>query len=1076
MDKIRSRCARQSSLTRKLALGCVATTLAISAQAQPARPAAAAAPAATAPAASNASTGTITGRVYNPITKQYVKDAEVSIRGTDRVVYSEDDGTFQLNDVPAGAVTVEVRYTGYDISTADLTVSGGRIATRDFEITSTAYKSQLKAGEDVIQLSEFVVSSEREGNAKAIQDQKRSMNISNIVASDIFGDVAEGNVGEFLKYMPGVDLEYVEADTRTPRLRGMESQYVGVTMDGMRMASADAFAQYNGSDNTNAGSTVRSFSFEQVSINSLDFIEVNYTNSADQDADTPAGSINMKTKRAFERKGRRVVLQANVMANGEDLTIKKTYGPDDRKNYKLRPGGMFEYSDVFLNNRLGIVLNLSESNMYNQQRLTTYTWSTAPQTATDTRPLVLTGLSFKDGPKFTERSAATFTADFKATSRLTLSLNAVGNYYFGTINNRTVGVTIASPLNAVTPAPNAATQAINNRAAAQGDGITEMSGPASVTAGSVFLRKKTNGITLTPRFEYKLRSLTVDGAFQYSRSTNSYMNAIGDGVVRDTPAGNLTGLTVQAQRSGGDTVDWHVIQTAGPDWANLANYRAGATAFPGVSDDGRYARDEIYQAQGNATYKTSWRMPTTFKTGAKVTEQYHDRENRQPWHAYNWVGGPNAAPGAGLGGNWAAFPSQHVFDMGHGSSFVGLNGGAPIFASRNDIADYFMSHRDEFTSRGNAANYAAAWYENHREVMERFTAFYLQAETKIKRLQVRGGVRYELTETESKQFLPLSNPQVRAAGFPTANSNNPNSDPTTVEGMIYKFTTLPYTKTTGDYDNIFPSLSLKYNVSANLQAQFGYSATIGRPTFDQIADITDVNETNLVVTRSDPNLKPETANNFTARLSYYFEPVGSLAVSAFENSTEDRITDITVDRASFDPAFGDPFFDTYTFQGKGNAQGTSKFRGWMLEYRQALSFLPKPFSGMGIFANYTRNYYLPSEAFLAANPTTRRELRGMVPHTVSGGLTFKSRRITADIKAKWTDVTPFGTQIGRYRKQRTMVDIGAAYQITAKINAFVSGRNVFNVPDYVFDNGDPLRLNKIEYYGTLWTAGVKATF
>jgi hypothetical protein len=57
-----------------------------------------------------------------------------------------------------------------------------------------------------------------------------------------------------------------------------------------------------------------------------------------------------------------------------------------------------------------------------------------------------------------------------------------------------------------------------------------------------------------------------------------------------------------------------------------------------------------------------------------------------------------------------------------------------------------------------------------------------------------------------------------------------------------------------------------------------------------------------------------------------------------------------------------------------------------------------------------------------------------------------------------------------------MVDIGAAYQITAKINAFVSGRNVFNVPDYVFDNDDPLRLNKIEYYGTLWTAGVKATF
>ena len=90
-----------------------------------------------------------------------------------------------------------------------------------------------------VQLQAFTVSSEREGNAKAIMSQRRSMSITTSVASDIFGDVTDGNVGEFLKYLPGVDLDYVESEARGPRLGGMDSQYVGVTFDGIRSASAD---------------------------------------------------------------------------------------------------------------------------------------------------------------------------------------------------------------------------------------------------------------------------------------------------------------------------------------------------------------------------------------------------------------------------------------------------------------------------------------------------------------------------------------------------------------------------------------------------------------------------------------------------------------------------------------------------------------------------------------------------------------------------------------------------------------------------------------------------------------------
>ena len=67
-------------------------------------------------------------------------------------------------------------------------------------------------GASVVKLDQFVVSSEREGNAKAIMEQRNSMNITNSVASDVFGDVAEGNVGEFLKHMPGIELDHARAE------------------------------------------------------------------------------------------------------------------------------------------------------------------------------------------------------------------------------------------------------------------------------------------------------------------------------------------------------------------------------------------------------------------------------------------------------------------------------------------------------------------------------------------------------------------------------------------------------------------------------------------------------------------------------------------------------------------------------------------------------------------------------------------------------------------------------------------------------------------------------------------------
>src|SRR5688572_32937473 len=76
-------------------------------------------------------TGTIQGRVFNPVSKEYVRNAEVRLEGTQQVVYTENDGSFQFLNVPAGEAKVSVTYTGYNTANEAFTVSAGQTAVRE---------------------------------------------------------------------------------------------------------------------------------------------------------------------------------------------------------------------------------------------------------------------------------------------------------------------------------------------------------------------------------------------------------------------------------------------------------------------------------------------------------------------------------------------------------------------------------------------------------------------------------------------------------------------------------------------------------------------------------------------------------------------------------------------------------------------------------------------------------------------------------------------------------------------------------------------------------------------------------
>lgn len=971
-------------------------------------------------AAENAATGTVIGRIFNPARGEFVASAEVRISGHASTAVTEHDGSYRLTNVAVGTRELSATYTGAKVAIITIEVRAGETVTRDLELTAAS-----PGGADGIQkLDAFVVRSEREGNAKAIMEQRRSMNLTNSLSSDFFGDVAEGSVGEFLKNVPGVDVDYVGPDARGPRLRGLDPQYVGVSVDGMKLASAD------GSQGSAAGA--RSFSFDQVSVNSVDRIEVNYTSSADMDADAPAGTINLKTKRAFERKGRRLSWQTHFMANGDNFNFRESYGPSDRPTHKFRPGGIVEYSDVFFRDRLGLVLNLSESSQYIVQSRVDQTYNATP-TAADPRPRVLTNVTLLSNPRLTERFTPSLTLDYKATPSLVLSLSAMYNHFDAFIDTRQLAFTAA-------------------RSAVSGDGLNRFAftnGGGSLALSTNHEHKFARTRTLTPKFEFRRGNWLVDGALHYTISTNQYvaLSRVGPQTV---PVAALTGLTLQFQRSSLRDVDWQVTQTGGRDFADLGNF-----TNPRLGDDMRFAEDEIYQAQLNARFTTNWRVPTWFKFGGKATEDYHRFRNPNAYLTWRYDG-----PGGGTTGSFAnlAFP-ENRWELANGVRVSSLSGRPPTFPNREELRRLFAERPEYFTNLATPANFFTAYIDTPSYIKESLLAGYGMANTKLAGLQLQAGLRWEETGFSSREFNARSAAAVRGAGFAVTPANG---RATTIPGLTYQFMSQPKTTVTSSYDNLFPTASAKYSFTENLQAILGYSATISRPAIGNLGGVWVFNESNQTVTVPNPNLAPERSKNFSGRMAYYFEPVGSAAVTLFQNDISNSVTTDEFPSSYFGYE-DDPLYSAYRFISVGNRPGSTRVRGMTWEYSQALSFLPGALSGLNVSASYTRTYASITKA-------------AMVPHMLGGTLSYRFRRLALSTSGKWTAATPMtSTGLITYRKGRTMIDLNASYQMSRRVGIFFQVRNLFNIPEYRYQV-DPTFLTSNVQVGTFYTFGIKGVF
>jgi TonB-dependent receptor len=335
-------------------------------------------------------TGTLIGQVSNETTRTALAGAAVSLESDPRLrAFTEPDGSFRIEGVPAGAQNVVVDYTGLDQGRARVSVPAGGTA-----------KVAVKLNSGIYSLAKFEVSSVREGQAAAISSQRAADNIKTSMATDAFGNVADSNLGNLLVKMSGLSGERDEGDVFQIAVRGMSASLNSVTVDGTRMSGATT---------RNSG---RAFEIDKVSTAAIESIEVFKAATPDMDADAIGGSINLKTKSSFDRAGRVF-----------DYTVGMNAYYQRGTKY---PTGSFSYSDVYgAERRLGLAVSGSWNRTYGPRSAFRAGYTNPTLTA----PAPMTDFQTTEDEIRLDRGGLGLKAEYKLTSFASVFLGVMYNNF-----------------------------------------------------------------------------------------------------------------------------------------------------------------------------------------------------------------------------------------------------------------------------------------------------------------------------------------------------------------------------------------------------------------------------------------------------------------------------------------------------------------------------------------------------------------------------------------------------------------------------------------------------------------------
>ena len=1006
--------------------------------------------------------GTIEGRVLNAASGEYLENARVLVQGTPIEAMTDAGGNYRLVGVPAGTSVVKAFFTGFPTQTTTVVVGSGDTLKQDFSF------SGYRAGGDVVKLSKYVVDAPREmtGAAIAINEQRFAANIKTVVSTDEFGKVAEGNAGEFLKFLPGVtvDSNGIGGNARLISLNGVPPDYVPVTIGGFGLASAGA-----------PNSTSRAVEIDMVSINNMSRIEISFSPTPETPGMALAGTVNMVPRSAFERSGVRFDASAYIAMRDNARDFRKTEGPMDSYQRNVHPG--YDFSLVVpLNKRFGFTLSGGLSKQFIPEQYMTNTWrgggtatngSTYPNTTPD-KPY-LSAFLVADRWSNADRRSIAATFDYKLTSNDVLSLS----YQYSMNINTSMGRALTFDVGRVAPGNFTTTSTLGFAG----------SGTISQASNGQGRSNWTHMPTFTWRHNGPVWKSNV--GLGYSRGR---MNDDNEGYFKSTPIAR-SGVTV----SFGNITELRpgaIAVTDGTTGAPVDPYDINSYIVRSALFQPRRAVNLRSSATADLSREFMIRVPVTIKGGLGISRELRDNPGSGTT-SYNYVGrdgrgNPTIFTPVGTDDTAAPYLDQTFSRprLPFGFPSVQVLSDSRAYDALRATPSYFVldennQYRLDVTSSKRA---------------EEIISFgYLRGDLALldRRLKLVGGLRAEQTNIDAEGPLTdlTRNFQRDASGRIIRGPNGVPLPITTNALETSKLTLIARgQKVDKEYLRLFPSINASYNVRDNLVARAAYFYSIGRPDFNQYSGGLTLPNTDTpasaggLIVVNNAAIKAWQADTFRAQCEYYFEGVGMVSLGGFRREFENFFGGTTFAATpDFLEIYGlDPLvYGPYPVSTQVNVTGKVRMTGLEFTYKQALTFLPFWARGVQVFANAT--------AQRATGPEIAN-LSGYVPRTANWGVSLTRERFSARMnwnyrgRARRTLVTGVGIEGGTFQwsAERLQLDAQVDARITKKLSLFANFRNLNDAPIEVQTAGpstpDYARITTRTLVGSLWTFGVRGSF
>lgn len=170
--------------------------------------------------------GSIRGRVVSD-ENEILPGATIFIEELNTGVISDTNGFYTIGNFKPGTYSLLIKYIGYSTVKSKIKVSRDKTVEKVFKLTAD------------LELPEVLVNGAFQGQRKALSMQQNAMGISNVVSADQVGKFLDSNIGDALKRLNGVNVQYDQGEARFGQVRGTSADLTSVTINGNRVPSAE---------------------------------------------------------------------------------------------------------------------------------------------------------------------------------------------------------------------------------------------------------------------------------------------------------------------------------------------------------------------------------------------------------------------------------------------------------------------------------------------------------------------------------------------------------------------------------------------------------------------------------------------------------------------------------------------------------------------------------------------------------------------------------------------------------------------------------------------------------------------